>query len=221
MKPVSRRTIDPPGRHFTALDAILLLGAFLGGGAWSFESQPLIIHLADEQLVRGFGAWRFVFSPIDRCSLIVRWSLPALAALLAPMTLAILVVSLRSPRPPLARCFRQPGAAACAVASIFLVLEVVNHYLNLTIRIGMPRLMQDLYDWGAHEATEFATPYNFGALAVGLGETSGLAVAGVFLALWASGLWRPASTWLDRAGRALGWFWIIAALILIVFPLGD
>jgi hypothetical protein len=221
MRPESRRAIDPPGRHFTALDAILVLGAFLAGAAWSFESQPLITHLAGEHVTRRFGEWRFVFSPFDRCFMIVRWSLPALAALLAPPTLAILIARLRTPRPPLARCFRQPGAAACAVASIFLVLEMVNHYLNLTIRIGMPRLMQDLHDWGAHETTEFASAHGFGAPAVGLGKTPGLAVAGAYLALWASGLRRPESSWIDRVGRALGWFWILAALILIGFPLGD
>jgi hypothetical protein len=221
MRPGSRRAIDPPGRPFTALDAILVLSSFLVGAAWSYECQPLILHLAGEQITRRFGDWRFVFSPIDRCSMIIRWSLPAVAALLAPPTLAILIARLRSPRPPLARCFRQPGTAACAVASIFLVLEVVNHFLNLTIRIGMPRLVQDLYNSGANDATEFASAHGFGALAVGLGETPGLAVAGAYLALWASGLWRPAPTWIDRAGRTLGWFWILAALVLIVFPLGD
>jgi hypothetical protein len=221
MKSGSRRAIDPPGRPFTALDAILVPGAFLLGAAWSFASQSLIVHLAREHVARRFGAWWGVESLIDRCSMIVRWSVPALSALLAPPTLALLLARIRTPRPPLARCFRQPGTAACAVASIVLVLEVVNQYLNLTIRIGMPRLVLDLWDWGANEATEFASPHRFGALAVGLGEMPGLAVAGAYLALWASGLWRPAQTWIDRAGRALGWFWILAALILIVFPLGD
>ena len=38
---------------------------------------------------------------------------------------------------------------------------------------------------------------------------AGTSVAASWIFLLASGAWRPERGWIDRAGRALGWFWII------------
>ena len=38
----------------------------------------------------------------------------------------------------------------------------------------------------------------------------GAAVASSWMLLLVSGQWRPERSWVDRAGRALGWFWIAA-----------
>jgi hypothetical protein len=38
---------------------------------------------------------------------------------------------------------------------------------------------------------------------------TGLAVAGSWLALRAVGCWRPATTWLERASRVMGFVWIV------------
>jgi hypothetical protein len=40
-----------------------------------------------------------------------------------------------------------------------------------------------------------------------------MAVAAAWLALWIGGWWHPAPTWNDRAGRALGLYWIAVGLI--------
>jgi hypothetical protein len=40
--------------------------------------------------------------------------------------------------------------------------------------------------------------------------TIGMAVASSWILLLMTGLWRPERSWIDRAGRALGSFWIMA-----------
>jgi hypothetical protein len=37
----------------------------------------------------------------------------------------------------------------------------------------------------------------------------GAAIAASWTFLLVSGRWRPERSWIDRAGRALGWFWIL------------
>jgi hypothetical protein len=82
----------------------------------------------------------------------------------------------------------------------------------------MTRMHLDVFARGFDHVIEIVTSSRLGAIALGLGESPGLAVAGAYLALWAAGLWRSEPTWIDRAGRALGWFWILAALAFIVLP---
>lgn len=38
--------------------------------------------------------------------------------------------------------------------------------------------------------------------------TIGAAVAASWTFLFVSGEWRPERSWIDRAGRVLGWYWI-------------
>jgi hypothetical protein len=39
-------------------------------------------------------------------------------------------------------------------------------------------------------------------------STVTVAVIVAWTMLWTSGRWRPERSWLDRAGRLLGWYWI-------------
>jgi hypothetical protein len=41
---------------------------------------------------------------------------------------------------------------------------------------------------------------------------NGEVVAIAWLILWLSGSWRPEATWIDRAGQALGIYWIISGM---------
>ncbi len=220
-----RSVVDRAGQRFMAADAALVLGSLVLGGVWAVQAFPLLIHLAHED-ARGPFAWlgqsglHFggYHTAVGYHTLVFQRSLHAFAALFAPPTLILLILRLRRPRPPLACCFRQPGAMACAVASILLVLEVANRLLNLTNRINVTRMHQDLSVLGFDHVIEISPASRLGAIALGLGESPGLVVAGAYLALWAAGLWRSEPTWIDRTGRALGWFWILAALAFIVLP---
>jgi hypothetical protein len=42
----------------------------------------------------------------------------------------------------------------------------------------------------------------------------GSAVAVVWIVSWLSGIWRPEPSWIDRAGRILGAFWIFNRVII-------
>ncbi len=53
----------------------------------------------------------------------------------------------------------------------------------------------------------------------GMPRHAGLVVAGSWLALILAGRWRPERNWLDRAGRTLGWFWILAAVYFLLLPM--
>ncbi len=44
-------------------------------------------------------------------------------------------------------------------------------------------------------------------------------VLGAWLGLWLAGLWAPERSWIDRAGRALGLFWIAHLAWTLVGPI--
>jgi hypothetical protein len=189
----------PQQRPFTTIDGLIILAALALGAAWVTEARRWVEVLANRN--------RFV--PRDLFHLA--------AAFVAPLTLALLIVRVRRPRPSLALCLRQPGTVGCAVAAIVLILEVGNHFLDLTARF-YDKLM--LVNWAGYSNTSGRLPglNLFDAIAFSVGEAPGLAVAGAYLALWSAGLWRADSSWIERAGRALGWFWIVEGVALIVLP---
>ncbi|HKI20416.1 MAG TPA: hypothetical protein VKA15_21180 [Isosphaeraceae bacterium] len=213
---------DPARRRFTALDAILIICSFGIGVLWASQTVPIFIHLAANddtgpyQLVKLTAHFSFAYH-----SLLLQRSLHTFAAFLAPPTFALLLLRFRRPRPPIRRCFRQPGAMACAAASMPLCLEVLNHFLNLAIRFNTTRLTDDLATRYLLFAPRLADASLPGGIAFWMGESSGWVVAGAYLALWAAGLWRSEPSWLDRTGRALAWVWIITALAFVVLPLTD
>jgi hypothetical protein len=153
--------------------------------------------------------------------LILRWYLPALAVLIAPITLAVLIMRLRRPRPPFSRCFRQPGAAACAAATTFFVLDVLTRLLDLIFRFSADRMGVVFHTGSMTTSLRYHVDNLFGPLALWVGEWSGMAVAGAYLALWATGLWRSQPSWIDRTGRVLGWLWMLMGLGVICLPLKD
>ncbi len=213
---------DPTARRLTALDAIFIVSACGLGAFWASQTIPILVHLATSDFNGPFMELKFAtYSSFAYDSVLLRRSLHAFAAFLAPPTVALLVLRFRRPRPPIRRCFRQPGALACGAAAMCLCLEVVNHFLNLTIRFNTTRLSNDLSARYLLFAPKMSHASILGAVAFGMGETPGLAVAGAYLALRAAGLWRSERSWLDRSGRALGWLWIILALAFAVLPLID
>ncbi len=51
-----------------------------------------------------------------------------------------------------------------------------------------------------------------GAIACGVGEHPGLAVAGVFFGFWAAGTRPTGASWIDRLARGIGNAWIVATV---------
>jgi hypothetical protein len=130
---------------------------------------------------------------------------------LAALTIALLVLRMRSPRPPVRRLARQPGTVACMVASA--VLLVVACWVGMTTATGRAlefseHATKDL----VHSRGSFSL-YPSGRNLVVYADRIGFAIAGAWLSLWLAGRWRSEPTWIDRLGRAMGWLWLILALV--------
>ncbi len=207
----------PPERRFTTVDALALLATLSLGVAWTIEARTLLISFAtaDGLLRRPLDPLGGFISPLT--FVVLRRSLHPLAAFFAPLTFALCLLRLRQPRPSLAQCFRSPGASACAVAAIVLSLEVANYFLDLATRFSDVVMLTNSAG-GYARGMRLAGLTLSNSMAFSIGEAPGLAVAGAYLALWSSRLWRSETTWIDRAGHALGWFWIITAVAFILLP---
>ena len=206
-----------PERRFTTVDALVLLAALSLGVTWMFEARTLLISFAtaDGLLRPPLRPLPTFFAPLY--FVVLRRSLHPLAALFAPMTFAVCMLRLRQPRPSLAQCLRRPGASACAVAAIVLSLEVFNYFLDLASRFSdVCMLGNSIASYAKGMRLAGITVFN--SIAFSIGQAPGLAAAGAYLALWSSQLWRSESSWIDRAGHALGWFWIMTAVAFILLP---
>jgi hypothetical protein len=119
-----------------------------------------------------------------------------LSPLAVSLSLALFILRLRQPRPEMRRLLRQPGMVASSatviVGTLFVLKVFLSYYL---VSPSRPFWLLPLYDiwmrrlpWG--------------------GEV--VAVAWIMLRL--SGAWRSEPSWIDRAGRALGVYWIITGI---------
>lgn len=222
MRPDRRTLSDPTRRRVATADAIILFVALCLGITWASQTVPILTHLAAYDANGPFHSEQIsaLYSYVYH-SVILRRSLHACAALFAPLCLGLLIVRFRRPRPPVRRCFRQPGTMACAAALVCTCFEVANHFLNFTVRFNTTRMSADL----RMSYLLFAPPLRdasiAGGVAFSMGQTAGWVVAGAYLALCAAGVWRSEPTWLDRMGRTLGWIWMLMALAFIALPISD
>jgi hypothetical protein len=127
-------------------------------------------------------------------------------------TLAILGLRLRQPRPRWNRLVRQPGLVAGLMAAFVLTARLAG-FATMCVRvIGEPNLavwnVQNTGGGGCRMGWPrgyllFDTDHFLNTLAM-----IGLSVASSWVLLLVSGRWRSERSWIDRSGRALGWFWI-------------
>jgi hypothetical protein len=144
------------------------------------------------------------------------WGCLVLAAPLAmAWTLAILALRLRRPRDRWSRLVRQPGLVAGLMAASVLAWRLVGFATMCARLIGRPTLniltvrSRALSgSWGGGWPPDnllFETDHYLDTMA-----TIGVAVASSWILLLSTGRWRAEASWIDRAGRVLGWFWIAA-----------
>ena len=102
----------------------------------------------------------------------------------------------------------QPGFAACLLASLMFLAQIVFFTLSELLSL-LP------IDHHGLEVRPHITPWDhrwfLGSLSVF--TDTGLLVLGGWVLLRLAGLWRPQATWSDRLGRLLGAGWIIVWLI--------
>jgi hypothetical protein len=207
-------------RQFTVVDRIVLISALGLGLFRAGQTVPILVHLATNDNVGPFqNAKRVSQESRDYYSVLARRALRAFAAFLTPPGAALVLLRFVPPRRSLRRCFRQPGAIACAVASLAVCFEIGNHILNLTVRLDASRLTADLRARDPLRVRPSGEASVLGSIAFGIGTIPGWLVAGAYLALWAAGLFRPERSWIDRAGRVLGWLWMVMAAGFVVLPI--
>jgi hypothetical protein len=102
------------------------------------------------------------------------------------------------------RIWRRPGIVPGVVVLLFMSRNVIESAV-LRLRFTGPPALEFWSLLG------LATP-SPGNL-VSISHSAGMAVASSWLALWIGGWWHPAPTWNDRAGRALGCYWIAVCLV--------
>jgi hypothetical protein len=110
---------------------------------------------------------------------------------LPPWTVAIFLLGLRQPRPPLRRLILQPGMAACGAVVLWLGFKTL---LLVTMMVGEPQkwTLVTYYVGDGVALVSWAAP----------------TVAGAWLVLAIAGRWRLARGWIERCGRALGVSWL-------------
>ena len=133
---------------------------------------------------------------------LARLNLPFLIGHTSPLliflSLGVLAATLLRPRLRLSEAFRQPGFVANWTASLFMSFFVLKLYLK------HPHIP---LDFGLHHRS---LSYSY-VSACG----SGVIVAWMTLAF--AGSWRAEPSWIDRAGRVLGVFYI-AVFLANSFP---
>jgi len=128
----------------------------------------------------------------------------ATVAFLTPLSLTVLVIALRPPRPRLRRVVSKP-AGIVGLSALFVL--VINTALLLTIMV--------LVGWPLATFTGGKVLYYCRLLA----EQTGMAVGVEWLILAVSGRCRSTKSWVDISGSVLGACWIMLAVASAVFTL--
>ena len=171
-------------RRFSLLDAMILVAATaVGFGGiricspefYSYQYTPIPPPPWLNWSAVVFSNWAFYLSPLP-----------------AAWTVAAVVFRLRSPRPPIRRLMRQPGAVASTAATMLIL-------------IGAAHFLLDLHNPSRHDV-----PFEYTSFSLGCG------VGAAWLILALSMRWRAEPSWVDRFGRVLGVYWI-GMVPLIVF----
>jgi hypothetical protein len=182
-----------PRRNFTLVDAMAFVGSTAAAFAWVhayYDWQYLA-------LTWGWYTRRRYAVEIAQDSIRVAW--PFLLA----WALTTLALRARRPRPEHRRLARQPGlVAGCAT-------------ILATTAVCWPAIIGALAGLNRLDRFTHQPPVYWGNLVTGIGlpEAIGLTVAASWLTLASVVGWHPEPSWVDRAGRALGWCWIVVLAV--------
>ena len=207
--------LDSP--RISLLQPLVILLALSLGAAWMMSACPLLVRLVAFGPKEGDmgpspseeGCYPFWTMPAPMQgwtmpSLLVLESCRAAAALLAPLTAAVVLLRLRQRRLPIRHRFRQPGEAGCAAASVVLVIEFLNGLSNVLDRFDLYRAIircqSNPLSW-IWQLPRLPPSSAIGRTVCSLGEHPGLAVAGAWFALAVSGFWRRGSDPIERLAR--------------------
>ncbi len=121
---------------------------------------------------------------------------------------------------------RRPGAVACLAGTVVLIFELVRQAIWPVA--GVHQILYVTTDprhariWGWGFSDDILSPAMQDPLRttlIWMPRHAGLVIGGAWLALILARAWRPERSWIDRAGRFIGVFWIIAACHFFLLPL--
>ncbi len=176
-----------PRRNFALVDLLILVAALAAGMALC---RPRIRGLAFDPEAG------FLSDPPTRYPLwqVLLWpdNVVVVGSAMASMAmLGLLAVSLRPPRARRRALLRRPGFVACVAGAAAMAAN--------GLEVGAPALFQDALPTGVWN------PFDpFWKVRIGP------SVIAAWLFLAGGGRWRSEAGWIDRAGRLLGLFWILA-----------
>ncbi len=184
-------------RRFTISDGMILVAATAVGLAWSGNI---------------FSALRNGFLPLDGTPARLWQRIAEVMGLILPClvlwTITLPILGARKPRPAWRKVSRQPGMAACLALSLnlaiggLLALGLIGFLYH---RGSLPTEFWKNVAGSLIELLILAPPF------------AGLGVITTWGMLLLQGRWRGNPGWIDRTGRALGLFWIMAMVILDAF----
>ena len=168
-------------RKFTLVDAIVLIAAVA-------VSLVEVRRILREDWTINHADWSW-----DNAQDLSRSVNPAFAMTALSVSCALCILRLRKPRPSLRRIIRQPGAAACASVVIYAIVILIGDCIyerKYFAEHGWYLLIEHMsLMFGCH--------------------LLGGPVAGAWIVLWIGRVGRLEPSWIDRAGRVLGVYWIV------------
>lgn len=188
-----------PRRSLTLLDLVIVVATVATGLAL----LKLRIAFADIPLfftsVFSTAPWRWSPSVVSvRLSGLLELAIPSALA----GTLGTLVLRLLPPRPGLSRLARQPGFVASATFLTVAGLAALAVLATLGLR-------------GRFSSPTYRELIGYSSIALLLmAQLGGWSVATGWFVLKLGGRSRPETSWVDRLGRAFGFFWIVTAIVL-------
>ncbi len=183
-----------PRRRLTVRDFMVLIVAAAIGLAWTRAAWD-DNAINEAYLYRQTGT-QSVPPPIFKALDAVTWWVRQTCPFFAPITIAVLCVRLVGSRARLRRIARQPGSVACAAVSAAVAFQVSAQWLERTA-----------YTMFVARHGRWMVIDQFSPLRL-TGDLPCASVAFSWMLLCASGRWKHERDWIDRAGIALGLYWL-------------
>jgi hypothetical protein len=197
---MTMRTVDvmagaePIGqRPFRIADAMVLIAVLFVALAWDraegLDALGFLFRLGS-MIWPPYSLWNLLFHSAEVALMLVPF--------LVVGSLSVLALRLQQPRPALRPLLLQPGAVACALATLVIVpagmIVLSTHFFSgRPLASAWARIVDDV------------KPEKLTVVAVLIG----LSVAVAWIVMRAKGQWRPEASWIDRLGRLVGWGWML------------
>jgi hypothetical protein len=197
-------------RTLTITDGIVSLAAIGVGLAITRQYYRVIKELPPMGLHRGMSfmeVWYWVYH--RSCMFLISSMI---------LSVTLLILRFRQPRPRFNRLIRQPGTVACWVVLFVVGLRILGvlegALLARIVGVQWHEMVfhLDEIDWSYYPLLAFTTAQD-------LSPQMCLGVALSWALLAVSGQWHPEPSWIDRMGRVIGTYYILMIPFFVwIFP---